>query len=299
MENTYWEKEEFEDLVIRSLMSLYETKIMKKCFKVPSFIRPSEKDIKEIRSFGCYFPANDRLHLLGDYDLKNDGITKKACLGWDPIDFDYKEKNLDSYFRICHVKLINNIPSGILSYKKIKYFNNQKIYKIIYFDATNKNGIWIQKSYVTMNEEGTFNITYGRHQDDGRLLSLSFGESKEFNIPTDIGYATAVLSFQADTRYLWNVTAKEGIAKATFCVYPEQIKSLFYSREMPLTETGRKRPILHWVAAHQRRIKNGIDIDIEKHLRGITEFTYQGTKFTITRPIKMILIKSQNGFSSN
>jgi hypothetical protein len=288
MEKCYWEKEEFEDLVVRSLIALYENKIMKKCFKVPSFIKPNEKDIKDIRSFGCYFPANDRLHLLGDYDIKNDGITKEACIGWNSKDFDDDEESTDSYFKICHVKLMSNIPSGILSYKKIKYFNNQKIYKIIYFDATNKKGIWIQKSYVTMSDEGIFNITYGRHREDGRLLSLSHGKSKEFDIPTDIGYATAALSFQADTRYLWKVMAREGIAKATFCVYPEQIKSLFYARELPMTETGRKRPILHWVAAHQRRIQKGIEIDIEKHLRGINEFVYNGTKFIITQPLKKV-----------
>ena len=91
-----------------------------------------------------------------------------------------------------------------------------------------------------------------------------------------------------DRKTLWNVTANEGIAKATFGVYQDQIKSLFYSREMPMTETGRKRPILHWVAAHNRRIKSGIDVDIEKHLRGTNEFVYQGTKFIITNPLKRI-----------
>ena len=98
--------------------------------------------------------------------------------------------------------------------------------------------------------------------------------------------ANSTLQFYQDRRFLWNVVAKENNSKATFGVYEEQIKSLFYSRELPLTETGRKRPILHWVASHQRRMKNGIDIDIEKHLRGCNEFIYQGTKFTITNPLK-------------
>jgi hypothetical protein len=114
---------------------------------------------------------------------------------------------------------------------------------------------------------------------DGRDLT---GKQRDFTTTS----ASSVIQFWQDRRYLWNVTAKEGIAKATFSVYPEQVKSLFYARDMPMTETGRKRPILHWVAAHNRRLKNGIDVDIDKHLRGINEFVYQGTKFVISRPLK-------------
>ena len=38
--NMYWNEEEFEDLVSRSLVSLYENKINKICRKVPKFIKP-------------------------------------------------------------------------------------------------------------------------------------------------------------------------------------------------------------------------------------------------------------------
>jgi len=55
---------------------------------------------------------------------------------------------------------------------------------------------------------------------------------------------------------------------------------------LPLTVTGRKKPILHWVRAHQRRIKEGVDIDINKHLRGCCEFVMNDTKFCITLPHK-------------
>jgi len=53
-----------------------------------------------------------------------------------------------------------------------------------------------------------------------------------------------------------------GEAKAHLGCMREEIKSLLYARDLPMTSTGRKKPILHLVAAHKRRIKEGTDIDI-------------------------------------
>ena len=61
----------------------------------------------------------------------------------------------------------------------------------------------------------------------------------------------------------------------------EQIKSLLYARSLPVTATGRKRPILHLVAAHRRRIKEGVDIDIGEFLRGVKKVEMGGTVFTV------------------
>jgi hypothetical protein len=95
-----------------------------------------------------------------------------------------------------------------------------------------------------------------------------------------------------DRRFIWNVETVEPILNHSgptpmiMGVSPEHVKSLFYARDLPLTETGRKRPILHWVRAHERRLKSGIEIDIAKHLRGITGFSMHGFDFKITRPVK-------------
>lgn len=291
IQNEYWKREEFEDLVARGLISMYENKIQKECFKVPSFIKPNEKDIIQLKSMGAYFPPNDRIVHTHEVDVINDGFPKEASFAYDPTE-DYKSRKKKDllkgeYFRLGYLRLIDKAPPGILNFKGLKYFGGHKVYKFLSFSACHETDVHIMKSYVSINQNGKVYDTFARKQD-GKLQTVAHGSIDLDNesITSDIGWTTSTIGFYQDRRYLWNVTANEGIAKATFGVYPEQIKSLFYSRELPMTETGRKRPILHWVAAHQRRLKNGIDIDIEKHLRGINEFFYQGTKFVISRPMK-------------
>lgn len=286
--NSQWDKEEFEDLVARSTIAMYETEIYKKCLKVPSFIRPTEKDVLAIKKFGCYFAPEDRIILEGDVDIVNDGFTKEASWCTSPRDWNPKNKIQGEYFRLGYMKLLNKAPPGVLNYQKLKYFGNHKIYKLIYFSALEKGCIHIQKSFVTIDPSGNIYDTYGRHPESGKPIILASGTGVGTNLTADVGWSSAILGYYSDSRFLWNVTALESSTRSTFGVYPEQVQSLFYARELPMTDTGRKRPILHWVASHQRRIKAGIEIDIEKHLRGINEFTYQGTKFIITRPQKII-----------
>lgn len=293
MQKTYWETDNFEDLVSRSLIAMYEKNIHKECLKVPKFIKPNEKDILHIKNFGGYFAPDDRCVFMHEVDIINDGLPKEACWAYNPTECyqggQKKDLIKSEYFRLGYLRLVDKAPPGILNINGLKYFGKHKIYKFLSFSATQDKGIHLMKSYVSVDEKGGVYDTYARRQD-GKLIITAHGSHNVENesIISDIGWTTSVIGFYQDRKYLWNVSANEGIAKATFGVYPEQIKSLFYSREMPMTETGRKRPILHWVAAHQRRIKNGIEVDIEKHLRGTNEFVYNGTKFTITQPLKKI-----------
>lgn len=105
--------------------------------------------------------------------------------------------------------------------------------------------------------------------------------------------ASVAINLYCDRRYLWQVETAEPLIGATrtplsIGVSPEHIKSLFYARSLPVTESGRKRPILHWVRAHLRRLADGIDVDISKHLRGISEFEMGGFDWAITNPVKEI-----------
>lgn len=115
-----------------------------------------------------------------------------------------------------------------------------------------------------------------------------------WNGHTAVACATA-LGTISDFRHLWTVETKESVM-ASYIETPlrlgvtsEQVKSLFYAREQPLTPRGRKRPILHWVEAHRRRIAGGIDVDIRKYLRGITSFEMGGFGFNISSPIKELI----------
>jgi hypothetical protein len=84
---------------------------------------------------------------------------------------------------------------------------------------------------------------------------------------------------------MWKIIALEGKSKCTFSVDYEQIKSLFYARDAPVTQTGRLRYIKHWVRSHQRRVGEGTDFtNIPKHLRGEENITIGTTRFKIIHP---------------
>jgi hypothetical protein len=286
--NCYWEKEEFEDLVARGLIAIYENTINKKCKKVPKYLKVNDNEFSFIKYKGCYFSPYDRESMKGEVDLINDGLPSFSMRTYKPFshgaspDKDYHLKT--EYLRSWYLIRLNKLPNPFLCEAK------GIVYKQIVLQATLNEKLWLQKSYVVIDDKGGIWDSYVLHPQTREKIFLPIGRFKIPNsdeiIQTDMLGVSLTFGLYQDRRYLWNVAAKEGIAKATFGVYPEQIKSLFYAREMPMTETGRKRPILHWVASHQRRLKNGIDIDIEKHLRGVNEFVYQGTKFIITRPTK-------------
>lgn len=64
----------------------------------------------------------------------------------------------------------------------------------------------------------------------------------------------------------------------------EEVKSLLYARSLPMTATGRKRPILHLVESHKRRMRNGIDVDVTAFLRGQQTVEIGGTVFKVNPP---------------
>ena len=53
MKNIYWDKEEFEDLVARSLIAMYETRIKKKRGST-KHSRFTPEILSNIRKIGCY-----------------------------------------------------------------------------------------------------------------------------------------------------------------------------------------------------------------------------------------------------
>ena len=228
-----------------------------------------------------------------EIDVLNDGRPKRSIM-CHSINNDGTEDDddlrRDCYLEITYLENMNKFPKGV------KCDHTGKIYR------TTK--VWVRNNclegvnlYNVVDHQGKVYGTYRMRPDYDEVTGRCFIEKvsavtmqneRERMRAEDITTVevSATISSYQDRRYLWNVTANEGIAKATFGVYPEEVKSLFYARELPMTETGRKRPMLHWVSAHHRRMKSGIEIDIEKHLRGINEFVYNGTKFTITRPLK-------------
>ena len=142
------------------------------------------------------------------------------------------------------------------------------------------------------------------YEDEGPSVQNYFFSIKDYKInpvlidgvtwqnysETSISHASRVVGAIDDARHLWSSTAEESVlggtkTKIRMGMTIEQVKSIFYARSLPLTDTGRKRPILHLVSAHKRRIKEGIDVDINKHVRGLDVVSMHGMTFKIRPPL--------------
>lgn len=286
--NEYWKEDEFEDLVARSLIGLYETKI-KREKKGPKCIRFGNDVFERFRKFGCYFAPIDRvfyanldnevIHENQNIDIINDGLPNKGVISLTHTD--------TAYLHTFYIEKIPFLPKPFQSdIKGTPYrithmgFENDHVWGCGNFIMVDNKGL-VQSCYIN---EVTYDPVTRRHilyKNRPVMHDKKDGCKDFYSI-----WASITIQTYQDRRYLWNVQAIDGIAKATFGVYPEQIKSLFYARELPETITGRKKPILHWVSAHQRRMKSGTDVDVEKYLRGTHEFVMNGTKFKITEPFK-------------
>lgn len=267
-----WGSEEFEDAVARALISLHETDVH--IVRPPSWAKgaklrnafnvPSDKDFESLRRIGPYFPPHDRMSMEGIFDYENDGLPSFATLAFVPSGKnDHNEIYCVGYLFMLLARKVNRLPVGVA----FPPGRNVAYYELTRFAPQDSGGVEAVKEYFAIRPTGECVFRKGGKR-------------------TDAAWGSKCLGFFTDARFLWNVHAVEGKARAAFGVHEEQIKSLFYSRSLPMTSAGRKRPILHWVSAHRRRINRGIDIDINKHLRGADSFVMDGTMFKITNPQK-------------
>jgi hypothetical protein len=282
----YWTKEEFEDRLTRAMIAVYDYHWN---FEFPeNELRPAHRLLPQewsyIKQKGLYFLPGDRYMDPNGLDLCNDGMPDYALLTI-PVDITKEkaesENVIHDYLRVGVVRKIKKIPPPYT----LTAFGIAK-YMIYFISCKVEGGCVFAKRPVIISQEGKI-IPCDEIAWNGVKLvreSLEKVEPDEFKVITMGG--SLIFSGWADRRYLWNVAATDGNQKAMFGVYPSQIKSLFYCRKEPLSNTGRLRPILHWVRSHRRRLKKGIDIDIEKHLRGTNKFVMDGYEFNIERPIK-------------
>lgn len=268
--NELWGSEEFENLVVTAIIAMYEKKSKRK-MRNPVY-KVTDSDMVEIKRRGLFFSPPDRLIAMEDDApiLYSGGITSIHEMS-DDADV------INSYLDHVYFRRTQNRLKPEFIHPPCPGF----VYDIFQGAFHQTDGLIITKNYVF-------------HGTDGKIYPVYYRNTQDFPFPkkvkenADLACDLLKISnlFLLDMQYLWNVEIHEEIGKSTFGIYEEQIKSLFYSRTLPLTSTGRKRPILHWCSAHRRRIKEGIEIDIEKYLRGITEFEMDGVKYKITTPAK-------------
>lgn len=271
-----WTQNGFEDTVTRALLTCFETKIRKTRGAGPNSLNRERLDI--VRRAGIYIPGNDRLVIGGEdlkggddgwgFDMVNDTLPKSGCLGMS-IDLMSPEarsgNQYTGFFRAIYVRQKTELSPHW--HRR----GHGQLYEMFYMtsEADHVEG---ERFYFTVSKAGIIKactVRVGnRELEDQQLLEVE-------------RCASAALQYLADRRFTWTIEAREGIALTHLGCVQEQIKSLLYARSLPLTPTGRLRPILHLVEAHNRRLKNGTDIEIGDYLRGIHTVEIGSTQFTV------------------
>lgn len=237
------------------------------------------EDYAPLVASGVRFPWKNRITLSSYVDTLNDTVPNYATVG-------LTRKNDATFAQALSIGVVK--PGSIPKSSLLALNGAGAIYRTTYtrgFDGLSRS---VVKGKRSNDIESIIEGGYAGIMPDGTVIGISeYGKHDPF-------YADAlsyVVSIYNDRRHFWEVTAIEEFwenfpAKAIFSIDEEFIKSLFYARSIPMTASGRLRPILHWVSAHQRRIKEGVDVDVKKHMRGIDAFSMHGVRFHISEPRK-------------
>jgi len=295
-EDMSWTQDEFEECVAGTLIAMFESKI-KKDRGNPSSARLTEDKMHAIRMFGPYIPHGGRYIEApqGDkmiIDVKNDPIPSMGCYSHGHVGGKATDI-LDGYSNHHFFQEISALPKD-----RVRK-GNGRLFRIISAAAENKylRGCC---DYVTVSSSGevvacdTVVQSSLRGTPGERTRTYSEYETDPHRIYQVAFSAFAAIQFHNDRRFCWQIRAEESKAKAYLGCGISEIKSLLYARSLPQTETGRKRPILHLVNAHQRRMKSGTEVDVTAFLRGVQTVEIGGTKFTVIPPKIMRETLSEN-----
>lgn len=234
------------------------------------------EDYAPLVASGVRFPWKDRIALSNCIDTINDELPRFTAIG-----LTRREKTIFAQAVGCATVDFKSLPK----FAKVALHGADAVYRSTYikgFDGLSRGMADRSSNDIETVTDGG----YAGVMPDGYVVGVDdYGRMSTWHGAL-LAYA---VSIHNDRRYFWEVTATEAFwdghpAKAMFSIDEEYVKSLFYARSVPLTTTGRLRPILHWVSSHKRRLEKGIDIDVKKHLRGIDSFVMHGVNFCITEP---------------
>ena len=289
-----------EDMVLKAyggMVSLMQTIDIQKKSGMVEFMmhdggRASRKRAQDFGPFiglvnSLYIPGSTRCFWSGGYDPSDEPLPDEGCVYIKP-------RYSGVQFEFINVKRLKHLPSKVICSIK----NPLHIYKAYSIMVPDDGDLPIcGVSYFIVAPDHKVYPTIDRLKLRDPFWANHFTTLKHDR--QFMGhYGPGALSLLADRRHLWNIRTKEPIrfpekpdvdgfyATVDFGVEQEMVKSLVFARDTPITPTGRKRPILHWVQQHKRRIASGIDVDVTRHLRGITEFEMGDLHFEITSPQK-------------
>lgn len=238
------------------------------------------EDYAPLAVYGVRFPWRGRIALASQVDTLNDEVPMHAAIG-------LTRTNKHVFSQAFTMALIrhHDLPKPV----RIMFRGAASVFRVTSIIGCNG----LSKSLTDNNSNDIETIANGGFAGvmrDGTVIGAEESGRMSAWRAQILSY---IVSLHNDRKYFWEVTATEPFmggfdAKAMFSVDESYIKSLFYARSIPMTASGRLRPILHWVSAHKRRIEKGIDIDVRKHLRGIDSFAMHGVNFRITEPRKQV-----------
>ena len=276
----YWETDDFEDSVVRGIIAQTERKLYKKFSgkRLHKQMRVGPGDIARLLGRGVYFAPYDRVIDAEGIDLMNDYLPQHATWATKHAKA-FAELGEPTYLDLVFAEKLIKLDTGW----QCEFRGTP--YRSTIMGITDSKGIIAGRANYVVDRQGEIHPAFFvKNVDIGHTRANV--KQRGFNEDHNNIYLAAPINYSLDSRFLWNVDAVEGQVRASFGVHQEQIKSLFYARDLPQTATGRKRPILHWVKAHRRRMREGTDVDVKKHLRGVTELEMNGTLFRITNPSK-------------
>lgn len=279
-----WASEDFEQRVTAATVALYETNVesYSDCNSIHRF---DNTDLMVMRKQGIYITAPDRVVFAPGCGMS---ILKWPQAGCISVGSEYKENGdgkvddlLESYCRLIYFRRLNKLPS----HSAMRALGDP--YEMMMAWPQDNGPVIGFTDYLTVNRRsGSVSRTVPAWQIKNPSAVSRHAADKE-NIKMEYGLSVAI-QFTEDARHIWSITAHNDVSKVTVGAHAESVKSLLYARTLPMTKTGRKRPILHVVHAHRRRIAAGTDIDVRDFLRGTREVVMDDTKYTVSPPQVML-----------
>lgn len=286
-----WASDSFEDTVAKSLIACFETRVKKSRGAGPDSL--NDERARVIRQSGMWIPSNTReiiapedLEGTWEFDLVNDALPSSGCLAM-PLTGVQNPGMYGGWFRAVHVRKCVGLG------KNWHRRGPGQLYELIYAVAQN-DYLEGERSFFTVSSTGVVKAC------EVRLTQTWLGKKTVVSTPQDHlsqieANASCALQYLADSRYCWSIEAREDKAFVKLGATTEQIKSVLYARDTPLSATGRKRPILHLVEAHKRRLRSGVDVDVSSFLKGVTTVSMGGTEFRVSPPPKLLSELSLRG----
>jgi hypothetical protein len=236
-------------------------------------------NIGELYVRGLWLPCVPRVALAGVLDIRNDGLPDYGAI---PLE---RDGGGESRFDFIVAQKLAKLPPGWRAVPGAQAL----IHAAVAYGAPATRADRRTLGAEVLNWQGWYLSLHG----DRLVPARSQRPPNGGPVGLLARYSSAALQVVSDFRHLWTVETEESPIGGKMPKTPlrlgvngDIIKSLFYAREAPRTESGRRRPILHWVRQHQRRIADGVDVDVRKHMRGVTEFEMDGFPFRITSPLK-------------